>query len=865
VTGSIAEKRMYVINYILGAAALAKVFQWFSRGLLDGSVEMLHDDIIPNYWPFREWFTGRLLTGHWPLWNPYWGLGRVAEAWTTLPIDILTPVQILFGLDISQLNMIQVGLLFAITFAVLCRLTRNGYGSAIATAIFVFSPNTNYFIFYYFHLWSYFGLVLGLYFTNRFFARRGLSALVGLYCALVITAVGAKPDLTAETYIALAAAAFAAAVWDRRGGAWRVFAAHAGCTAAAAMTNAWYLAIVLTSGGSSIRFARLGDFTLGEFLHSLGASVTIPENSGVCVALALVAAWLIRRWGARPTGLLVAAVAVAVVLAAGVGEGFVPNAIMRWDIAGVALAAVSLWLGGWQNRSATDWARLIVLWQPLLVYWGIAAPGALDEATIASWARPSFDVVIATLACLGVARRNSRLATTAYACLAAELIMRTLGQPWYNYLTGLMWLPSRSNFIDDFALAALGAVGITELGSLTRQWHAAFGWWFRVPIAAALTTATLLLILPNLNTPYRFAPGVAHFTPAPFETYAQAQVEAWKSAMQFPDPRTARVLSYDHGYGLNVGIDDAREYQSLTSARYVRYSIYHRLGVALWHNQNIGGLTGGVSAAFSRMLRPIGLPADVKGEHDITYHAINYDFYFDYIVRAMPPLDCGILRLFGISYIDGPDGYSVHANRYFMANAYSTVVNSYYREPGTTFKMGDDVVARIDGCHFPVVRIQGQRYWHIPDAMPRAFFVPRIAGLDPDTLANAVDATDAGDGTLQITPDLRVPWSGVTISRYYPEQVTLDVDAKQPGYVILTDIFSRGWRASVDGKDAPILPGLYLFRAVEVPAGTHQIDMVFRPRAVSVGVWLSALGILLAAGVFITYVRQTRYKPQKLA
>jgi uncharacterized membrane protein YfhO len=49
------------------------------------------------------------------------------------------------------------------------------------------------------------------------------------------------------------------------------------------------------------------------------------------------------------------------------------------------------------------------------------------------------------------------------------------------------------------------------------------------------------------------------------------------------------------------------------------------------------------------------------------------------------------------------------------------------------------------------------------------------------------------------------------------------------GVVVLNDVYYPGWIAEVDGKRKEILRADTLFRAVEVPAGRHQVVFRFAP------------------------------------
>ena len=56
-----------------------------------------------------------------------------------------------------------------------------------------------------------------------------------------------------------------------------------------------------------------------------------------------------------------------------------------------------------------------------------------------------------------------------------------------------------------------------------------------------------------------------------------------------------------------------------------------------------------------------------------------------------------------------------------------------------------------------------------------------------------------------------------------------------------TKAYYPGWRAFVDGHEAPLLRADCIFRAVPVPAGTHEVRLVFVPRT-----WQWGLAISLA-------------------
>ena len=81
---------------------------------------------------------------------------------------------------------------------------------------------------------------------------------------------------------------------------------------------------------------------------------------------------------------------------------------------------------------------------------------------------------------------------------------------------------------------------------------------------------------------------------------------------------------------------------------------------------------------------------------------------------------------------------------------------------------------------------------------------------------------------------------------------------------MLTDLHYPGWKATVDGRDAPIERVNYLMRGVQVPAGTHRVEFTYEPTSYRVG-WIvsliATLGVLIAGLVGWRSQRRRRRQP----
>jgi hypothetical protein len=152
-------------------------------------------------------------------------------------------------------------------------------------------------------------------------------------------------------------------------------------------------------------------------------------------------------------------------------------------------------------------------------------------------------------------------------------------------------------------------------------------------------------------------------------------------------------------------------------------------------------------------------------------------------------------------------------------------------------------------------------------AFPRAFFVPtaRVAdSLDqtfdqmtrqPFDPAHEVVLTNPGGEVAGATGGASAPAAGgppaATIDEYAPGYARLRVQAPAAGYLVLTDSFYPGWRASVDDRPAPILRADLLFRAVAVPAGEHTVRFWFDPDSLKLGLALSLAALVVVLGLLL--------------
>jgi hypothetical protein len=143
------------------------------------------------------------------------------------------------------------------------------------------------------------------------------------------------------------------------------------------------------------------------------------------------------------------------------------------------------------------------------------------------------------------------------------------------------------------------------------------------------------------------------------------------------------------------------------------------------------------------------------------------------------------------------------------------------------------------------------------DRMPGGRVLPRLGEpLAPSERAVVLEdeeGDDAAGGAGRAT----LVSSGPTLVR-------VAVDSEAPAPLVLLDAWSREWRATVDGSPAGIRHANLLGRAVEVPAGRHEVVFRFVPVAFYVGAAASIVTLVGCMVVVAGFTRSPRARSDRV-
>jgi hypothetical protein len=143
-------------------------------------------------------------------------------------------------------------------------------------------------------------------------------------------------------------------------------------------------------------------------------------------------------------------------------------------------------------------------------------------------------------------------------------------------------------------------------------------------------------------------------------------------------------------------------------------------------------------------------------------------------------------------------------------------------------------------------------------ALPRALLVhqvEQVESVEAATVAleGVVNGTVQNDSVIEGTPEFPLSSDGAherglasaMVSDFGPGHVVIDLDCQAPAVLIYLGNYDPGWKATVDGHPARILPANVWMRAVSIPAGAKRVEMIYAPASFRRGVAIAVCAAIL--------------------
>ena len=498
-------------------------------------------------------------------------------------------------------------------------------------------------------------------------------------------------------------------------------------------------------------------------------------------------------------------------------------------LVGLAGAAVSLLpayeLMGHTARSSLSWeeaTRFSLPWRALV---GWVAPGFYGRGTVAfwgSWERvevgylgvlPLALVVAGLLSARQGGKDRFPLAFFALVALLGLAIALGGHTPLYRLLHALpgfrgLRAPARAIILADFGLAALAAYGLERIR------HAR-----RAQVGAMLALALALVL----------ALGLSRAVPIPPERVAAARQGLWLAALLC----LAGLLwvgAAARGWGVR--------WQGLAALLILALDLIAS-----------GSLVEVERKDHTREFRHDEVVARLRSDPNL--YRIDSS-----AAHAWQPDTAALYGLYDMGGVPNPLNLGAYESYRWSISARG---DRLYSLLGVKYVLADKGIAPGDQRLAPVYTDGPAVDIYLnTTAYPMAQLLYEARQVESHQAAFAAIHDPAWDAArtvvLEEKPQPLAPPAGQPValgfSGYGNNWLSLHVSTPTPAYLLLSEVYYPGWRASIDGQPTPVLRADYLFRAVYVPAGTHEVRLWFSPPSFWIGLGLSVatwLGLLAAA------------------
>jgi hypothetical protein len=789
---------------ILGLLLFALFYTW---DLFTLKRYLDHAEYVHYYFAFRHWFLENLLSGHFPQWNPYWGIGDTAQIETSFPIDIYSFLELLVGPKYHLFYPLQAALILGAGYWALRKLKFSVGTVVLMPILFILSPWVRYFFLYFIKANSFIGLLISFPLAVAWFRGRHIFSLYGFAWATVFTLFGTKMEFWFFHCIYFLSLGIAGSViWSRENRFdKKAFAYFLTALGFGILCHAWQivpLLQILSHTGRLENPPGLSSFLHMEIYEKLFLSITESFFLKTLV-VSLLAVWasLLRGQQALLASFLTLLVGLILVPTDHKGWSY----LLRPFGAGAFLAFL---FSVFQNRKNGNlqWLphfRGFALFFPLALYWCRTEPSDLHEMI------HLHSISIAHAVCLGallmwgsLALETRKIPRLCFFLITILFLMRDQGQILMAYLKGFMWIPTRDSYLFDWTFVVLFAVGLES--QLKKR-----------ALAVSLV-ATLAIILSLPSNLFSIHPLVKE-TPEgyPFYLGAPKLREVLATLPDFPPPR---AYMHDHetirnlsamGSSLLEGKNQVLGFSSLLASRYRDWNVFQ------WYGIRPEQQWAGYEAEYTeKTIAKLPKRQNLGFHNDVLYLNTLY---------AFPPADPRSLKLLGVTHVVQP--------------------NPPLLLPG------------LKNYRF----LKHYTVAEMSDSLPRVFSFPLPSAGKLRTISQELGPKfEKGILTFK---DFQVSTREEKLLRYEPERVLSEVSSKEESVFVLTDLFHPFWRAFVDGRPEPVTPALYLFRSVVVPPGKHtvefrcEIPFLAAARTLSV----SLLFVLLALPLLIILLKNVYY------
>lgn len=201
------------------------------------------------------------------------------------------------------------------------------------------------------------------------------------------------------------------------------------------------------------------------------------------------------------------------------------------------------------------------------------------------------------------------------------------------------------------------------------------------------------------------------------------------------------------------------------------------------------------------------------------YHPAKLQRYQDLIEYQLAKQNQQVLDMLDTRYIIVPD----------QKTGQPSVVKNPYAYGAAWFV---DNILWVDNANAEMLALDSTDLRHVA-VVDKRWATPSLQALKPA----ASDSTDF-----------------VRLTKYTPNRAEYALQASQPRVVVFSEIYyPDSWQVTIDGKPAELFRANYVLRAMEVPAGKHEVKMYFDPTSIHVTERIATVALILLLLAVLAY------------
>ncbi|MDP2923297.1 MAG: hypothetical protein Q8O30_06220, partial [Candidatus Omnitrophota bacterium] len=750
-------------KYIFSLTILIGFLVYFTYDIFTLKKTFTHPDFITCYYSFRQWFSQRLLNGEFPIWNPYWGLGITADIWATIPIDIYTIFEIIFGPQYHYFQVIQFGLILAVGFYVFVKLEFKPLVSTAGIMLYVMMPWVTFYYFYFMIPHSYVGNMLLFLFTYLWFKTENYKYLFFITWTVILSMFGTKPEywfVQTIYFVFLSSLAASLFYTHKLLHSIRVFSLAILSVITGILAHLWQLNIlsrIIKFTGRSFNHSFLNLFSCemyrnfflsiaeSSLLKMLGAGLLLylgvitkkifPKI--LFLSLGFIAFFWLKIWKfTEITSFMNIKNPIFIGTMIGTGFSFLAHT-------SIFPSKLISFIKDYRNivRFLCDQTKTALLFLLFIYYW--FNEGSYETMKNLVHSAPFvFKILLATLVWLGCTQFwKNKLVKLAYFSILFVFLMREHGQILLTYLTGLVWMPARDTYMVDFAVAVLAVMGLSVL-DISVILGPQRKWYNRI---SAVSLIAIGIIVFSASSNFYYSHWFMEKSPPDYPYYTGIP-KIRKVVHELRDSPTTRIyflrndpLSHTYGFGdaLLEGVSQVTLYASSIPKNYRDWAIYRELGIR--PEEEWGGYPPGYTQKIISKL---------PQKNTLGYRSIPSIYYFTVLTR--PPVEKNTLKILGVKYIirifpkSEWEAYTLDPKAWVPIDA----------QPVKTFI--DKLIKELDLKDTKLTKINEFIYYNaegllftarLNNPLPRAFLVDGVSNANINEFMNEMDPviTDKND------------------------------------------------------------------------------------------------------------------------